>query len=124
MEESRPTDLHRLDARFADIANSMKDAQKRISQDPKVKELILKRIALPRSHDGRQRFQLTTEIRELIKADTQNKRRAAVKEAFARHTCWGKIASELRINRPQSADPNQPRYSASTGEAPRQMKRQ
>ena len=58
---------------------------------------------MPRSHDGRQRFQLTMEIRELIKADTKKQIKAAVKEAFARHTNWGKIASELRIDRPQSA---------------------
>ena len=58
---------------------------------------------MPRSHDGRQRFQLTMEIRELIKADTKKQIKAAVKEAFARHTNWGKIAGELRIDRPQSA---------------------
>ncbi len=91
--------------RGSDIANSItkKTPRKIICQDPRIKELILRRIALTRTHDGRQRFQLTTEIRELIKTDTRSKRRAAVKEAFARHTDWGKIASELRIDRPQSA---------------------
>ena len=79
------------------------NSQTIISQDPRIIELILRRIALPRSHDGRQRFQITTEIRELIKTDTRNKRKAAVKEAFARHTDWGKVASELRIDRPHSA---------------------
>ncbi len=58
---------------------------------------------MPRSHDGRERFQLTKEIRDLIKAEPRNKEKESVKEAFARHTNWAKVASELRINRPQAA---------------------
>ncbi len=58
---------------------------------------------MPRSHDGRERFQLTKEIRNIIRADTRNKKKEAVKEAFARHTNWAKTANELRINRPQAA---------------------
>jgi hypothetical protein len=76
--------------------------RRRIAQDPRIKELIKRRIALPRSHDGRARKELTQEIRKIIRTDTRNKKEA-VKEAFARHTNWAKTANELRINTPFAA---------------------
>ena len=97
--------MHSLDKWFAEIDSTMKEKlpRRRIVQDPRIKELIMRRIALPRSHDGRARKELTQEIRKIIRTDTRNKKKDAVKEAFARHTNWAKTANELRINRPFAA---------------------
>ena len=64
LKEAWLGDLSILDTRFAEIDKGMpkKTPWKRISQDPRIKELIQKRMSLPRSPDGRQRFQITTEI--------------------------------------------------------------
>ncbi len=72
-----PSDMHSLDAWFAEIARTMKEKipRRRIAQDPRIKELIKRRIALPRSHDGRARKELTQEIRKIIRTDTRNKKR-------------------------------------------------
>ncbi len=51
-----------------------KTPRRRIAQDPRIKELIRRRIALPRSHDGRERKELTQEIRKIIRTDTRNKK--------------------------------------------------
>ena len=60
MNETNPTSMQAQDKWFAGIASDMKKTPgKRIAQDPRIKELILRRIAPPRSHDGRERFQLT-----------------------------------------------------------------
>ncbi len=72
-----PSDMHSLDAWFAEIASTMKEKipRRRIAQDPRIKELIMRRIALPRSHDGRARKELTQEIRKIIRTDTRNKKK-------------------------------------------------
>ena len=105
VSDTEPGNMHSLDKCFADIASAMKEKtpRRRIAHDPRIKELIMKRVALPRSHDGRERFKITEEIRTIIRADTRKKKKEAVKEAFARHTNWAKTANELRINRPQAA---------------------
>ena len=99
------SNLENLDKRFAEIATSLpkKAPRKKASQDPGIQELIQQRMALQRSPGGRQRFQITAETRKLITKDTRSRRRAAIKEAFAGHTNWTKIALELRVNRPMAA---------------------
>ena len=64
MNDTEPSNMHSLDKCFAEIASTMKEKtpRRRIAQDPRIKELIMRRIALPRSHDGRARKQLTQEI--------------------------------------------------------------
>ena len=61
VNNTEPSDLHKLDEWFAEIASTMKEKipRRRIAQDPRIKELIKRRIALPRSHDGRERKELT-----------------------------------------------------------------
>ncbi len=105
VNNTEPSDMHRLDEWFAEIASTMKEKipRRRIAQDPRIKELIRRRIALPRSRDGRARKELTQEIRKIIRTDTRNKKKEAIKEAFARHTNWAKTANEIRINRPFAA---------------------
>ncbi len=77
MDNTEPSDLHKLDEWFAEIANTMKEKipRRRIAQDPRIKERIKRRIALPRSHDGRARKELTQEIRKIIRTDTRNKKK-------------------------------------------------
>ena len=72
-----PSDMHSLDKWFADIASTMKEKlpRRRIVQDPRIKELVMRRIALPRSHDGRARKEITQEIRKIIRTDTRNKKK-------------------------------------------------
>ena len=105
VNNTEPSDMHTLDEWFAEIASTMKEKipRRRIAQDTRIKELIRRRIALPRSRDGRARKELTQEIRKIIRTDTRNKKKEAIKEAFARHTNWAKTANELRINRPFAA---------------------
>jgi hypothetical protein len=66
MNETKPCSMQTLDKCFADIASTMKEKtpRRRIADDPRIKELIIQRVALPRSHDGRERFQFTKEIRK------------------------------------------------------------
>ncbi len=70
------TNMHSLDKWFAEIASKMKEKapRRRIAQDPRIKELIGRRIAMPRSRDGRARKELTLEIRKIIRTDTRNKK--------------------------------------------------
>ncbi len=68
-----------------------------------MQDLNQQRVYLPISVNGVQRFKVTAEIRKLIARDTRERKRAAIKEAFARHTNWATIAQELRIDRPQAA---------------------
>jgi hypothetical protein len=92
VNDSDLTNMHSLDKWFAEIASKMKEKapRRRIAQDPRIKELIARRIAMPRSRDGRARKELTLEIRKIIRTDTRNKKKEAIKEAFARHTNWAK----------------------------------
>ena len=57
VKDTEPSNMHSLDKWFAEIASTMKEKtpRRRIAQDPRIKELIMRRIALPRSHDGRAR---------------------------------------------------------------------
>ena len=73
---TEPSDMHKLDEWFAEIANTMKEKvpRRRIAQDPRIKDLIRRRIALPRSRDARARKELTQEIRKIIRTDTRNKK--------------------------------------------------
>ncbi len=106
VNNTEPSNMHSLDKWFAEIASTMKEKtpRRRIAKDPRIKELIMRRIALPRSHDGRARKELTQEIRKQSSERTQETRKKeAVKEAFARHTNWAKTANEMRINRPFAA---------------------
>ena len=87
---------------MADIAENMprKPRKKKASDDPRIRELIEKRARLQRTVDGKERFKITAEIRKVITKNTRKQKMEAVKEAFAKHTNWAKIANELRINRP------------------------
>ena len=97
--------MHKLDKWFAEIASTIKEKipRRRSAQDPRIKDLIRRRISLPRSRDPRARNELTQEIRKIIRTDARNKKNEAIKEAFARHTNWAKTANELRINRTLAA---------------------
>jgi hypothetical protein len=77
VNDSDLTNMHSLDKWFAEIASKMKEKapRRRIAQDPRIKELIARRIAMPRSRDGRARKELTLEIRKIIRTDTRNKKR-------------------------------------------------
>ena len=87
---------------MADIAENMprKPREKKAGEDPRIKELTEKRARLQRTGDGKERFNITAEIRKVITKNTRTQKMEAVKEAFAKHTNWAKIANELRINRP------------------------
>ena len=54
----------------------------------------MKRAKLRRTCDGRERFTITAEIRKLITKNTRNRKREAVKAAFAKHTNWANISNE------------------------------
>ena len=94
-----------MDKMFAEIAKAMPKAasRKKPPQDPRIKELISERMRLARSPDGRQRFRITSEIRKLVRADSNRKKGNAIKDAFAKHTTWAKKAQERRIERPEAA---------------------
>ena len=98
----RVTNLCELEALFAETAEGMrrKPRSGKPKDDPRIQELVKQRAELRRSHDGRERFRITTEIRKLITKSTRDKKREAIKCAFARHTNWARISEELRINRP------------------------
>ena len=70
---------------MADTAEHMPRKQKtyKANQDPRIQELIVKRAKLRRTCDGRERFSITAEIRKLITKNTRNRKREAVKAAFA-----------------------------------------
>jgi hypothetical protein len=82
VNNSGPSDLHSLDKWFAEIASTMKEKRprRRIVQDPRIKELVMRRITLPRSHDGTARKELTQEIRKIIRTDTRNKKMMPLKK--------------------------------------------
>jgi hypothetical protein len=105
MGNTGPSDMHKLDEWFAEIASTMKEKipRRRIAQDPRIKDLVRRRMEMPRSRDPRARNALTQEIRKIIRIDTRNKKNEAIKEAFARNTNWAKTANELRINRTLAA---------------------
>ena len=102
---STPENLDEVGRCFAETAKAMpkRAPRERISQDPQIRDLIQQRVDLPRTPDGRQRFRITGEIRKLIRVEARKKRKAAVREAFAGHTNWAKVAQEMRIDRPLAA---------------------
>ncbi len=82
MKDTDLTNMHSLDKWFTETASKMKEKtpRRRIAQDPRIKELIGRRIAMPRSRDGRARKELTLEIRKIIRTDTRNKKRKPSKK--------------------------------------------
>ena len=82
MKDTDLTNMHSLDKWFTETASKMKEKtpRRRIAQDPRIKELIGRRIAMPRSRDGRARKELTLEIRKIIRTDTRNKKKRPSKK--------------------------------------------
>ena len=82
VNNTEPSNMHSLDKCFAEIASTMKEKtpRRRIAQDPRIKELIMRRIAMPRSHDGRARREISLEIRKSSERTQETRKRKPSKK--------------------------------------------
>ncbi len=90
VNDTEPDNMHSLDKCFAEIASAMKEKtpRQRIAHYPRIKELIMNIVALPRSHDGRERFQITEEIRK-SSGQTQERRKMKLSKKHSPDTPTG-----------------------------------